>query len=161
MRKFLAVFLILFALQATARDFPEKPVRLIVPLPPGGATDVVARLIAQKLGDAWGQPVVLEHRPGGGTVIGAQAVAAAPPDGYTLGIVISALTINPSLRKDLPYDTLKDFAPLTQIGNTVMARLAELGIDVVASAPEEFGAFIRAEIRKWAPVVRASGATAD
>jgi tripartite-type tricarboxylate transporter receptor subunit TctC len=124
LRKFLAVFILAFAFQAAAKDFPEKPVRLIVPLPPGGATDVVARLIAQKLGDAWGQPVVLEHKPGGGTVIGAQAVASAPPDGYTLGIVISALTINPSLRKDLPYDTLKDFAPLTQIGNTVMALVA-------------------------------------
>jgi tripartite-type tricarboxylate transporter receptor subunit TctC len=277
---------------------------------------VVARLLAEKLEAGWGQPVVLDHKPGGGTVIGAQAVAGAPPDGYTLGIVISAFTINPSLRKDLPYDTLKDFAPLTQIGNTVMAlvavadlpagdlrgvieeakkkpatlayaslgvgtgthlagellkmragidllhvpysgsapaykdmlggrvplgfvllqsalphvkagrlkvigvtsakrseaypefpalaetlpgysvdsmfglvasgatpkdlvkkigadagaalrdpalkaRLGELGIDVVASSPEEFGAFIRAEIGKWAPVVRASGAVAE
>jgi len=123
-KRFLVLFLFAFSFQAAARDFPERPVRLIVPLPPGGATDVVARLVAQKLSDAWGQPVVLEHKPGGGTVIGAQAVATAPPDGHTLGIVISALTINPSLRKDLPYDTLKDFAPLTQIGNTVMALVA-------------------------------------
>lgn len=124
MRTLLAIFLSLAVLNAAAADFPTRPVKLVVPLPPGGATDVVARLLAQKLEAGWGQPVVLEHRPGGGTVIGAQAVASAPPDGHTLGIVISALTINPSLRKDLPYDTLKDFAPLTQIGNTVMALVA-------------------------------------
>ena len=101
--------------------------RLVVPLPPGGATDVVARLLAQKLEAAWEQPIVLEHKPGGGTVIGAQAVASAPPDGHTLGIVISAFTINPTLRRDLPYDTLKDFAPITQIGNSVMALVGEPG----------------------------------
>lgn len=124
MRALLAIVVFAVSIGARAGDFPERPVKLIVPLAPGGATDVVARLFAQKLEAAWRQPVVLEHRPGGGTVIGAQAVASAPPDGYTLGIVISALTINPSLRKDLPYDTLKDFAPLTQIGNTVMALVA-------------------------------------
>ena len=85
---------------------------------------MIARLIAQKLSEQWGQPVVLENKPGGGTVLGAQAVASAPPDGHTIGLVISAFTINPSLRKDLPYDTLKDFAPLTQIGNTVLALVA-------------------------------------
>jgi tripartite-type tricarboxylate transporter receptor subunit TctC len=119
-----AAFLSLCVVQAATADFPERPVKLVVPLAPGGATDVVARLLAQKLEAAWRQPVVLEHRPGGGTVIGAQAVAAAPPDGHTLGIVISALTINPSLRRNLPYDTLRDFAPITQIGNTVMALVA-------------------------------------
>ena len=93
---------LIFAASAAAQPFPSKPVRLVVPLPPGGATDVVARLLAQKLEAAWGQPVVLDHKPGGGTVIGAQAVATAAPDGHTLGIVISAFTINPTLRRDLP-----------------------------------------------------------
>ncbi len=120
----LAVLLFLLLLPFQAAAFPDKAVRLVVPLPPGGATDVIARLLAQKLGERWGQAVVLEHKPGGGTVIGTQTVATAPPDGHTIGIVISAHTINPSLRKDLPYDTLKDLAPLTQIGNTVLALVA-------------------------------------
>ena len=124
MKRLVALFILLFAFQVTAKAFPDKPVRIVVPLPPGGATDVMARLIAQKLGERWGQPVVLEHKPGGGTVIGTQAVAAAPPDGHIIGVVISAYTINPSLRKDLPYDTLRDLAPLTQIGNTVLALVA-------------------------------------
>ncbi len=122
MRALLGALLILLAAQAAA--FPDRPVRLIVPLPPGGATDVIARLLGQKLGERWGQPVVLEHKPGGGTVIGTQAVAAAAPDGHTIGLVISAHTINPSLRASLPYDTLRDLAPLTQIGNTVLALVA-------------------------------------
>jgi tripartite-type tricarboxylate transporter receptor subunit TctC len=136
LKNWLAVLLLALCLPAAARDFPERPVRLIVPLPPGGATDVMARLVAQKLEAAWGQPVVLEHKPGGGTVIGAQAVASAPPDGHTLGIVISAFTINPTLRKDLPYDTLKDFAPVTQIGNSVMALVG------VPGAPNDLKALV-------------------
>ena len=136
MKKFLVLALIFFTAQASAKDFPERPVRLIVPLAPGGATDVVARLLAQKLEAAWGQPVVLDHKPGGGTVIGAQAVAAAAPDGHTLGIVISAFTINPTLRRDLPYDALKDFAPVTQIGNSVMALVG------VPGAPDDLPALV-------------------
>mgnify|MGYP006272269489 CR=1 FL=1 len=103
----------------TAQDmhsFPEKPVKMVVPFPAGGATDAVARLIGQQLSALWKQPVVIDNRPGAGTVIGTDAVARAPADGYTVGMVISAHTINPSLRPNLPYDTLKDFAPVSQIG---------------------------------------------
>jgi tripartite-type tricarboxylate transporter receptor subunit TctC len=96
---------------------PVRPVRLISPLLAGGATDAIVRPIALKLADLWGQPVVVENRPGGGTLIGTQAVVTAPPDGHTFGVVISSFTINPSLRKDMPYDTFKDVTPLTQIGN--------------------------------------------
>ena len=134
----LSLALCLVSSDVRSKEFPERPVRLIVPLPPGGATDVVARLLAQKLEAAWGQPVVLDHKPGGGTVIGAQAVASAPPDGHTLGIVISAFTINPTLRKDLPYDTLKDFAPVTQIGNTLMALVG------TPEAPADLNALVAA-----------------
>jgi tripartite-type tricarboxylate transporter receptor subunit TctC len=143
MKRFIAPLLALcfFSSEILSREFPERPVRLVVPLPPGGATDVVARLLAQKLEAAWGQPVLLDHKPGGGTVIGAQAVATAAPDGHTLGIVISAFTINPTLRRDLPYDTLKDFAPVTQIGNTVMALVG------TPEAPADLKALI-AEAKK-------------
>jgi tripartite-type tricarboxylate transporter receptor subunit TctC len=103
----------------TAQDvqsFPSKPVRLVVPFPPGGATDAVARLVGQQLSSLWKQPVVIDNKPGAGTVIGTDAVARAPGDGYTIGMVISAHTINPSLRRNLPYDTLKDFAAVSQVG---------------------------------------------
>ncbi|MDB5874843.1 MAG: transporter [Ramlibacter sp.] len=96
--------------------WPARPVRLIVPFSAGGATDIIARLLAQQLTTVWGQPVIVDNKPGAGTVIGTDAIAKAAPDGYTMGLVVSAHTINPSLRDKLPYDTLKDFAAVTQIG---------------------------------------------
>jgi tripartite-type tricarboxylate transporter receptor subunit TctC len=149
-RRLLLLALCALALVAQAQPFPTRPVRLVVPLPPGGATDVVARLLAQKLEAAWNQPIVLDHKPGGGTVIGAQAVATAVPDGHTLGIVISAFTINPTLRRDLPYDTLKDFAPVTQIGNSVMALVG------VPGAPDDLPALVAAAKAKPGELAYAS-----
>lgn len=100
----------------TAQEaFPTRPVRVLVPFPPGGATDIIARLVCERLSARWGQPVVIENRPGAGTIVGTQAIARSAPDGYTFGYVISAHTINPGLRNDLPYDTLRDFAPITQV----------------------------------------------
>ncbi|MDB5946562.1 MAG: transporter [Ramlibacter sp.] len=104
------------ALAQDAAGWPTRPVRLIVPFAPGGATDAMARMLAQRMTLVWKQPVIVDNKPGAGTVIGTDAVAKAAPDGYTLGLVVSAHTINPSLRSKLPYDTLKDFAPVTQIG---------------------------------------------
>jgi tripartite-type tricarboxylate transporter receptor subunit TctC len=98
-----------------AQTYPSKPVRLVVPFPPGGATDVIARLISQKLHETWGQPVVLDYKPGAGTVIGTDAVAKAPPDGYTMGMVITAHVLNPSVRPNLPYDTHKDLAGVSMV----------------------------------------------
>ncbi len=100
---------------AVAETFPSKPVRLIVPFPPGGATDIVARLLSQKLQDTWHQPVVVDYKPGAGTVIGTDVVAKSPPDGHTLGIVITAHMINPSVRPNMPYDTLKDLSGVTTV----------------------------------------------
>jgi tripartite-type tricarboxylate transporter receptor subunit TctC len=107
-----------------AGSFPSRPVRMVIPLPPGGATDVVGRLIGEKLGEIWHQSVVIDNKPGAGTIVGSQLIAKAPPDGYTFGMAISALTINPSLRKDLPYDATKDFTPLTLLGFPVIALVA-------------------------------------
>jgi tripartite-type tricarboxylate transporter receptor subunit TctC len=89
--------------------WPSRPVKLVVPFAAGGATDVVARVLAQRLSVVWHQPVIVDNRPGAGT----DAVAKAPADGYTFGVVVSAHVINPSLRRNLPYDTLKDFAGVT------------------------------------------------
>lgn len=95
---------------AGAQSFPTKPVRMIVPFPPGGATDIIARLVSDELGKMWPQPVVIDYKPGAGTVVGTDIVAKAAPDGHTMGVVITAHVLNPSLRKDMPYDTLKDLS---------------------------------------------------
>jgi tripartite-type tricarboxylate transporter receptor subunit TctC len=98
---------------AQAAGYPDKPVTLIVPYPPGGATDVVARLLAQKLSPVWDQQVVVNNRPGAGTTIAAEAVARSPGDGYTLYETTAAHTISASLYSKLNYDPIKDFAPVT------------------------------------------------
>ena len=98
---------------AQAAGYPDKPVNLIVPYPPGGATDVVARLVAQKLSADWGQQVVVNNRPGAGTTIAAELVARSPGDGYTLYETTAAHTISASLYSRLNYDPIKDFAPVT------------------------------------------------
>jgi tripartite-type tricarboxylate transporter receptor subunit TctC len=118
------------ATPARAQSFkPTRPVRLINPLQAGGATDAIVRPIALKLGELWGQPVVVENKPGGGTIVGTQAVAQAPADGHTFGVVISSLTINPSLRTDLPYDTFKDLTPVTQIGTVTSVVVAHPSLE--------------------------------
>jgi tripartite-type tricarboxylate transporter receptor subunit TctC len=115
----LAVPLIAFPIAATAQGFPAKPVRLVVPFPPGGSLDNVGRLLAQKLTEAWGQQVVVENRPGAGGNVGADAVAKSPADGYT--VVMGALSthaVNPSLYAKMPYDAVKDFAPIGNVAIT-------------------------------------------
>ncbi|WP_421988470.1 Bug family tripartite tricarboxylate transporter substrate binding protein [Roseococcus sp.] len=93
--------------------FPTRPVRMVVPYPPGGATDVIARMIAEKLSAQWGQPVVIENRAGAGTTIGAEVVARSEPDGYTLYETTSAHTISKSLYRNLSYDPIRDFTAIT------------------------------------------------
>jgi tripartite-type tricarboxylate transporter receptor subunit TctC len=101
---------------AAQEAWPARPVKFIVPFAPGGATDSMARLLAQRMSVVWKQAVVVENKPGAGTVLGTDAIAKAPADGYTMGLVVSAHAINPSLRPKLPYDTLKDFAAITELG---------------------------------------------
>lgn len=114
---FAATSLAAFALYApgaaTAADFPSRPIRIVVPYAPGGASETMARLVADRLTAALKQPVIIENRPGGGTVIGASVVAQAPADGYTLFVNASSYVINSHLISKLPYDPWKDFAPLT------------------------------------------------
>ena len=109
---------------AMAQAYPAKPVRLIVPFAPGGPTDIIARLVAQKLHETWGQPVIVDYKPGAGTVVGTDYVAKSAPDGYTMGMAISAHMINPSLRQSLPYDTLKDLVGVTQVAAAPFALFA-------------------------------------
>ncbi len=99
-----------------AQTYPNWPVRLLVPFVPGGANDVVARIVAVKLSDALGQPVVVDNRGGAGGTIGADIVAKAPPDGHTLLIASVGMAVNVALYPKLPYDTLRDFAPVSLMG---------------------------------------------
>ena len=109
---------------AHAADFPTRPVKLIVPFPPGGATDIVARLVGERLAARWGQAVVIENKPGAGTIVGTSALANAPADGYTIATAISAYLINPSLHHDLPYDTLRDLTGVSLVTYQSMVVLA-------------------------------------
>jgi len=102
---------------ALAQAYPARPIRLIVSFAPGGSVDLVARLIGQKLSEAWGQQVVIDNRPGAGGNLSAELAARATPDGYTLYISSASLVVNPSLYRNLPYDPIKDFAPVTLIAS--------------------------------------------
>ncbi len=111
---------ILFALAThasaqTPPGWPSRPIRMIVPQPPGGSTDVIARVIAQRMSEALGQSVIVDNRPGAGTIVGVEIVANAAPDGHTLLAVASSYSIIPALHKKLPFDPLRDLAPVTQI----------------------------------------------
>jgi tripartite-type tricarboxylate transporter receptor subunit TctC len=100
--------------------WPTKPVRIVVPFAPGGSTDVIARMVGQRLSTLWGQPVVIENRAGAGGNVGADAVAKAPGDGYTLLFASGSITINPSLYKKMPFDTKKDLLPITNVAQGPM-----------------------------------------
>jgi tripartite-type tricarboxylate transporter receptor subunit TctC len=111
---FLALTLLFAALPAVAQDYPNRVIRMVVPQPPGGGADIVARLISQKLGETLGQQIVVDNRAGAGGIVGTELVARAQPDGYTLLIGITgSLTINPGLYKNLPYRPLEDFEPIS------------------------------------------------
>lgn len=101
-----------------AAAYPERPVRLVVPAAPGGAVDVVGRITGQKIAEQIGQNIVIDNRPGANQIIGTEIVARSAPDGYTILITAGAFTINPSLYRKLPYDALRDFAPIVHIGNS-------------------------------------------
>ena len=126
-----AVLVTLFAalfgaapIAALAQAWPSKPVKIIAPFPPGGSVDQVSRLLAAQLTAQLGQQFVVENRSGASGTIGTQAVATAPPDGYTFGVVFDSHGVNPSLIPNLPYDTLKDLAPVMLIGTAPMALVA-------------------------------------
>ena len=120
---------------AAAQPYPTKPIRLIVPFAAGQGADVAARLIAQKLGDDLGQPLVIDNRPGAGGNIGAQAAAKAPPDGYTLLVGSNGThAANPALYATLPFDPIRDFVPIAFTGSVPMVLLANPGFAAASTA---------------------------
>jgi len=128
---------------AAQQDYPNKPIRLITPYPPGGGTTVVARLIAQKLTESWGQQVLVDNRGGGNTIIGTEIGARSPHDGYTITFVDSALAILPNLYPTLPYDTLRDFAPIASL--TRIPFMLVLHPSLPANNLDEFIALARSK----------------
>ena len=117
-RIFVTLALAVFAAAVTAQDYPSKPIRLIVPFPPGGGTDLFSRVLAGKLSETLKWVVVVENKPGAGGNIGVDAAAKAPPDGYTLVMgQTSNLTISPTLYRKLPYDPLKDLVPVVLVAD--------------------------------------------
>lgn len=115
----------LLPLAASAQaPFPAKPVTIIVPNAPGGAIDILARLLEKNLSETWKQPVIVQYKPGAGTVMGTDFVAKSPPDGHTIGLVITGHMINPSLRKNMPFDTLKDLSGVTLLATSPIVLTA-------------------------------------
>ncbi|MDB5897037.1 MAG: transporter substrate-binding protein [Ramlibacter sp.] len=132
--------------QAPAADYPNKPIRLVVTFPPGGSSDAGARIVAPRLAERLGQPVIIDNRPGAGGGLGLEVVAKAPADGYTIVLASAGgLTANPSLYKRLNYDPVKDFAPVTLFGTSPFVLVAGAQVpvqtarDVVALARREPG----------------------
>ena len=142
---FTAVIIWLSGVPAAAQSaYPDRPVRIIVTFAPGSATDITARVIAQKLSVAWGVAVTIENIPGSGGVVGADRIAKATPDGYTLGwIANGALTIAPALQGKLPYDSARDFAPISQV--LVMSSIVAVNNDVPVKSLQELVAFAKAQ----------------
>ena len=135
--------LLLLPALASAQDFPNKPIKLIVPFPPGGPNDIIARVVGQRMSELIKQPVVIDNRGGQGGVLGTDAVAKAAPDGYTIGIVsASSLVINPTMEK-VPYDVAKDFAPVTLV--TTVPEMLVVASNVAARDMGELVALAKSQ----------------
>ncbi len=141
--KYLSSFiaLSLLALPVAAQNYPTRAVRLVVPSSPGGGTDISARILAPQLTQFLGQQVVVENRPGAGTMIGGEAIARAAPDGYTLLMGISTLAINPAMYKKVPYDALKDLAPISQA--VALSNVLVVHPSLPAKSIKEFIALVK------------------
>ena len=148
----IAVVALAFALPASGQApgaYPNRPVKLVVPFPPGGPLDIVGRTIADKLSQAWGQSIVVDNKPGAGGNIGADHVAKSPADGYTILMgALSTHAVNPSLYAKMPYDAVKDFAPITLVAVTPNVLVVNAALPV--NSAKEFVAYAKANSGKLA-----------
>src|SRR4051812_12195330 len=127
--RLLLLMILLVPIAATAQDFPTKPIKLIVPFPPGGPNDIIARAVGQRMSELAGQPVTIDNRGGAGGVLGTDAVAKAEPDGYTIAITSAgALAISVSLQEKLPYDSSKDLKPVTLVAKVPEMLVVATGV---------------------------------
>lgn len=142
LRRLVVLLLLPFATFAMGQTFPDRPIRVVVPFPAGGSADYVMRLLGEKLTAQWGKPVVVEAKPGGGTIIGSNVVAKAAPDGYTLGLVTGSFVIQPAIRKTVPYDILRDFEFVTPVMETPFVLTANSALP--AASLKDLVAYARA-----------------
>ena len=126
-----------------AAAYPDHPIRVVVPVAPGGGNDIVARLLARQLSDRWGQPVVVDNRPGASTAIGSEIVARASPDGYTIMLCSVSFAINAAARARLPFDPIRDFAPITQVAR--VPQIVVVNPALPAASLKEFIALAKAK----------------
>jgi len=144
--------------QALAQAYPTRPVRLVVPFPPGGSTDIVARIVAQRLGERIGQPLVVENRGGAGGTIGTEAVAKAAPDGYVLGFAsTSTHAVAPAVYAKLGYDPIKDFAPISLVAVTPYLLVVNPKVEV--KSLKEFVAYVKPRPGKFNYASAGTGST--
>lgn len=135
-----------------AENYPSRPVRIVVPVPPGGALDIIARLIGRKLSEQMGQPFVIENRPGGGTNIGIEAVVRAPADGYTLLLVPGSVPVNATLQRKLNFNFMRDIVPIAMLSTIPLVMVVSLSVP--AKTVPEFIAYAKAQAGK---ITMASG----
>src|SRR5258707_9584626 len=143
--KRLATFLVLCAAAAgaLAQVYPSKPIRIVVGFPPGGGNDIIARLVGAKMQEAWGQPVVIDNKPGANSIIAAEFVAKSTPDGYTLLVnATGGMSVNPVLYAKLPYDSLRDFVPISMVGSFPLVLVVHPSVP--ANSLQEFVAYAKA-----------------
>jgi tripartite-type tricarboxylate transporter receptor subunit TctC len=160
MRKITFVALVLWAAHTTAADvYPNRPIRLVVPTGAGGNTDTFARIVADKLKGSLGQQIIVDNRSGASGIVGSDIVAKAAPDGYTLLMAFPSHPVNPSLYSDLPYDTLKDFAPITMV--TSVTQVLVVNPKVPATSVKELIALIKEKPGQYNHGVVARGSLGD
>lgn len=129
-----------------AQDYPVRPIRMVVAVAPAGPTDILARMIGQKLTEKWGVPVIIDNRPGGGQVIGTEIVAKAPADGYTLLMSTNTFAVNPALFKSLPYNSQRDFEPITLVAEVPLILVVHPSVP--AGTVKDLIAFAKARPRQ-------------
>lgn len=158
MKRLLAVLCtFLLAGNCLAQDYPNKPVRFIVPYAPGGSSDILARTLGQKLADAMGQPFIIDNRPGAGSMVGTEVLAKSPADGYTIILSDMPHSINPSINPKVPYDPVKDFSPVSVIGVSPMFLFVHPAFE--AKTVKELIALAKAQPNKLAIASGGNGAT--
>jgi tripartite-type tricarboxylate transporter receptor subunit TctC len=134
MRTFVAIVVFFCTTLAHGQAYPDKAVRVIVPFPAGATMDYVVRLVSARLSEDWGKPVLVENRTGAAGIIGTEAGAKAPPDGYTVLAIANSFAGNPAYRTDLPYDTFKDFVPVTLLGSTPLVLVGHISVPANSTA---------------------------